>query len=162
MQHKYKPQGEFTDAKAVYCIHNIAFQGRFWPESLADLELPEASLEALEFKDGYKKVYSEKTPKSETSDISEEMGGEQAKVNWMKAGFLTSDRNLTVSPNYATEIASSPANGVELDSVIRKTGIEGIVNGVMLLCVCLKIFCLCMNGGYFSPDLIVPCPLFQL
>ena len=34
MQFKYKPQGQFKDSKCVYCVHNIAFQGRFWPESM--------------------------------------------------------------------------------------------------------------------------------
>jgi granule-bound starch synthase len=129
LQHKYKPMGQFKNAKAVYCVHNIAFQGRFWPETLNDLEVPASAMDAFSFTDGYKKVYSEKTPKSETADISEDMGGEHPKVNWMKAGFLTSDRNITVSPNYATEVASSPAGGVELDKVIRQVGIEGIVNG---------------------------------
>ena len=51
-------------------------------------------------------------------------------VNWMRAGFLASDRNITVSPNYAREITTSPDRGVELDTVIRERGIEGIVNGV--------------------------------
>ena len=48
----------------------------------------------------------------------------------MRAGFLASDRNITVSPNYAREITTSPDRGVELDTVIRERGIEGIVNGV--------------------------------
>ena len=130
MQHKYKPMGQFTNAKAVYCVHNIAFQGRFWPETFDGLEVPKAAMDAFAFTDGYKKVYSEKNPKKENADITEDMGGEHPKVNWMKAGFLTADRNLTVSPNYATEVASSSAGGVELDKVIRQVGIEGIVNGV--------------------------------
>jgi granule-bound starch synthase len=38
---------------------------------------------------------------------------------------------LTVSPNYATEIASGPDKGVELNQYIRqKGGAEGIVNGM--------------------------------
>ncbi len=49
----------------------------------------------------------------------------------MKAGFLTADRLLTVSPNYAREVSSGPDKGVELDHVIRQVGgIEGIVNGM--------------------------------
>lgn len=130
MQHKYQANGQFEKAKCVYCIHNIAFQGRFWPETLEDLQVPESASEAFAFLDGYKKVYSEKTPKKEDSDISEDMGGEHMKVNWMKAGFLTSDKNLTVSPNYATEVTASAAGGVELDKVIKQVGIEGIVNGM--------------------------------
>lgn len=52
------------------------------------------------------------------------------KINWMKAGILESDRVLTVSPYYAQELVSSVKKGVELDIVIRKTGIIGIVNGM--------------------------------
>ena len=37
---------------------------------------------------------------------------------------------MTVSENYAKEISSSKSKGVELDDVIRKYGMEGIVNGM--------------------------------
>jgi glycogen synthase len=36
-----------------------------------------------------------------------------------QAGLLTADRLLTVSPNYAAEMADSPSKGVELDDIIR-------------------------------------------
>ena len=36
-----------------------------------------------------------------------------------QAGIKTSDKLLTVSPNYATEMADSPSKGVELDDIIR-------------------------------------------
>ena len=52
------------------------------------------------------------------------------KINWMKAGILESDRVLTVSPYYAEELVSGEDKGVELDSILRKTGITGIVNGM--------------------------------
>jgi glycogen synthase len=52
----YQPRGQFKKAKVAFCIHNIAFQGRFWPESFKDMALPPASLEKLGFKDGYNKV----------------------------------------------------------------------------------------------------------
>lgn len=48
----------------------------------------------------------------------------------MKAGILESDKVLTVSPYYAQELVSSVEKGVELDIVLRKTGIIGIVNGM--------------------------------
>lgn len=57
--------------------------------------------------------------------------GKFPKINWMKAGFLTADRLLTVSPNYAREVSSGPDKGVEMDHIIRQVGgIEGIVNGM--------------------------------
>lgn len=52
------------------------------------------------------------------------------KINWMKAGILESDRVLTVSPHYAKELISGEEKGVELDNIIRKTSISGIVNGM--------------------------------
>lgn len=52
------------------------------------------------------------------------------KINWMKAGILESDRVVTVSPYYAQELVSGIEKGVELDNIIRKTGITGIVNGM--------------------------------
>jgi len=48
----------------------------------------------------------------------------------MKAGFLESDLNITVSPNYAAELVSGEDTGVELDSIVRTTTIKGIVNGM--------------------------------
>lgn len=48
----------------------------------------------------------------------------------MKAAFLESDVVLTVSPNYASELVSGPDKGVELDDVVKKVGVKGIVNGM--------------------------------
>lgn len=41
------------------------------------------------------------------------------KLNWLKAGILAADKLLTVSPNYATEIADDDEKGVELAGIIR-------------------------------------------
>jgi hypothetical protein len=130
MQQKYKKEGQFKSAKCIYCVHNIAFQGRFWPETMDGLNMPESSLDDFTFIDGFSKVYDEKNPLKEDYDSTKDLKGRHKKVNWMRAGFLTSDKNLTVSPNYATEVSSGPDKGVELDDIIRQTGIEGIVNGV--------------------------------
>ena len=46
------------------------------------------------------------------------------KLNWLQAGFLSSDKLLTVSPNYAEEITSDPEKGVELDGIIRCAGLS--------------------------------------
>jgi hypothetical protein len=40
------------------------------------------------------------------------MGGPYPKLNWLKAGILSSDKLLTVSPNYAAEIARDESSGV--------------------------------------------------
>ena len=51
-------------------------------------------------------------------------------VNWLKAGILSADKVLTVSPNYATEIMSGEDKGVELHEFLAAKGVEGIVNGM--------------------------------
>lgn len=47
----------------------------------------------------------------------------------MKAGIIESDRVVTVSPHYALELVGEET-GVELDHVLRMTGVTGIVNGM--------------------------------
>jgi granule-bound starch synthase len=128
----YQPRGQFKKAKVAFCIHNIAFQGRFWPESFKDMALPPASLEKLGFKDGYNKVFNEKTPLDDDAKPQDSMAKSlQDKLNWMKAGILAADKVLTVSPNYASEISANAEKGVELDKYIRQVGgAEGIVNGM--------------------------------
>ncbi len=130
----YQPAGQFTDAKCAFCIHNIAFQGRFWPDAWESLALPDQAKEKFMFEDGYSKVFSELTPADEAEAALQEaatVGKTFPKLNWMKAGFMSADKNLTVSPNYAEEVVGDAAKGVELDGVIAATGgIEGIVNGM--------------------------------
>jgi granule-bound starch synthase len=123
-----QPAGRFTDAKVAYTIHNIAFQGRFWPETFGDLGLPESSRERFAFEDGYPMVFDENTPASELYDGA--LGQRFAKQNWLRAGVTACDKLLTVSPTYAKEMASGPQLGVELDGVIAAKGVEGIVNGM--------------------------------
>ena len=41
------------------------------------------------------------------------------KLNWLQAGLLTADKLLTVSPNYAIEIAEDEEKGVELAGAVR-------------------------------------------
>lgn len=46
-------------------------------------------------------------------------GKRYKKLNWLKAGILTADKIVTVSPNYATEIMADVAGGVELDKYMK-------------------------------------------
>ena len=123
-----QPAGRFLDAKVAFTIHNIAFQGRFWPETFGDLNLPESSRERFAFEDGYPMVFDENTPASEMYEGAP--GQKFAKQNWLRAGVTACDKLLTVSPTYAKEMASGPQLGVELNDVIAAKGIEGIVNGM--------------------------------
>lgn len=128
----YQPKGEFKDAKTAFCIHNIAFQGRMWEDTFKDMNLPAASLEKFAFEDGINKVYTEKTPLDDDDKPQEAKTNQRfKKLNWMKAGIIASDKVVTVSPNYAEEIAEDEAKGVELHNYIRAAGgAIGIVNGM--------------------------------
>ncbi|XP_077247493.1 granule-bound starch synthase 1, chloroplastic/amyloplastic-like [Tasmannia lanceolata] len=108
----YKPHGIYKNGKVVFCIHNIAYQGRFAFSDFSLLNLPDQFKSSFDFIDGNSKPVKGR------------------KINWMKAGILESDRVLTVSPYYAQELISGVERGVELDTIIRKTGITGIVNGM--------------------------------
>ena len=112
-------------------MHNIAFQGRFWPTDKAAFGLPESAANDFFFEDSQGKMYDERSPKKDGQVDSTPLGKKFQKDNWMKAAFINSDRNITVSMNYAKEIAGSASKGVELNTIINATGgIEGIVNGM--------------------------------
>ncbi|KAK6162232.1 hypothetical protein DH2020_002073 [Rehmannia glutinosa] len=98
--------------QVAYCIHNIAYQGRFAFSDFSLLNLPDQYKSSFDFIDGYEKPVKGR------------------KINWMKAGILESDRVLTVSPYYAQELVSGVDKGVELDNILRKTCVTGIVNGM--------------------------------
>ena len=127
----YQAEGKFTSTKTALCIHNIAFQGRFWSESFTDLGLPASSMERFTFEDGFPKVFDETSPADEAGTMPEAPPGVRySKINWLQAGISACDSLLTVSPNYAMEMASGPQLGVELDTIIAAKGITGIVNGM--------------------------------
>nr|ALB36782.1 GBSSIa [Chenopodium neomexicanum] len=111
----YKPRGIYRNAKVAFCIHNMVYQGRFALEDYPRLHLPEELKPAFDFFDGHNKPVKGR------------------KINWMKAGILESDRVVTVSPFYAQEIVSSVERGVELNDIVQRTGITGIVNGMDVL-----------------------------
>ncbi|KAL3685048.1 hypothetical protein R1sor_003070 [Riccia sorocarpa] len=108
----YKSKGLFQKAKVAFCVHNIAYQGRFAFADFPLLNLPDTFQSSFAFIDGYDKPVK------------------GLKCNWMKAGFLESDILLTVSPNYAQELQDGPDKGVELDNIVVEKGIKGIVNGM--------------------------------
>lgn len=108
----YQPRGIYTNAKAALCIHNIAYQGRFAFSDFYQLNLPDQLKSSFDFIDGYKKPVKGR------------------KINWAKAGIIESDRVLTVSPYYAEELVSGPDKGVELDTILRRCSVTGIVNGM--------------------------------
>jgi len=108
----YNPRGMYTNAKVAFCIHNIVYQGRFAFTDYSLLNLPDELRGSFDFLDGYNKPVKGR------------------KINWMKAGIIESDRVVTVSPYYAEELMSGAERGVELDNIVRMTGVTGIVNGM--------------------------------
>ncbi|ONL92423.1 Granule-bound starch synthase 1 chloroplastic/amyloplastic [Zea mays] len=97
----------------AFCIHNIAYQGRFARADFDLLNLPDSFLPSFDFIDGHVKPVLGR------------------KINWMKTGIVESDLVLTVSPHYVKELTYGPDKGVELDGVLRTKPLEiGIVNGM--------------------------------
>ncbi|KAG7035523.1 Granule-bound starch synthase 1, chloroplastic/amyloplastic, partial [Cucurbita argyrosperma subsp. argyrosperma] len=108
----YQARGIYSSAKVAFCIHNIAYQGRFAFSDFSFLNLPDQFKSSFDFTDGYEKPVKGR------------------KINWMKAGILEADRVLTVSPYYAQELVSGVERGVELDNSLRLTTVTGILNGM--------------------------------
>ncbi|MED6196099.1 hypothetical protein PIB30_044082 [Stylosanthes scabra] len=108
----YQSRGIFKNAKVIFCIHNIAYQGRFAFEDFSLLNLPDQFKSSFDFIDGHVKPVIGR------------------KINWMKAAIIESSMVLTVSPHYAKELVSGPDKGVELDNILRRTDVLGIVNGM--------------------------------
>nr|WP_255763457.1 glycogen synthase GlgA [Pelomonas sp. P7] len=95
-----------TDARTVFTIHNLAYQGLFPADLFCELGLPPHfyAVEGLEF---------------------------YGQVSFMKAGLHFADAITTVSPSYAKEI-QTPEQGCGLDGLLRhRAGVlHGILNGV--------------------------------
>ena len=87
-------------------IHNLAFQGVFAPQWVADLGLPAASFSV---------------------DGVEYYG----RLSFLKAGLFFSDAITTVSPSYAREIQAE-AMGSGLHGLLagRRNSLSGILNGI--------------------------------
>lgn len=95
-----------SEARCVFTIHNLAYQGLFPADRFCELGLPPAhyAVEGLEF---------------------------YGQVSFMKAGLHFAEAITTVSPSYAREI-QTPEQGCGLDGLLRhRAGVlHGILNGV--------------------------------
>ncbi|MDJ0731229.1 MAG: glycogen/starch synthase [Crocosphaera sp.] len=120
----YQSYGTFLNAKTVMLLHNIAFQGRFPLSKFEALNLPDKYLPDLSFTTQFAPP-----PLDETTTKPIIAAEPMMMINWLKAGFLHCDKALTVSPNFAKEVTSNPASGVELDDVARAVNLTGITNG---------------------------------
>jgi starch synthase len=99
--------GLFADAKSVFTIHNIGYQGVFSAGQAGDLA-PGVGVERLHQAD---------------------LGA--GRINPMRHAVIYADAVTTVSPTYATEICT-PEGGHGLDGDLRTRGaaVSGILNGV--------------------------------
>ena len=93
-------------AATVVCIHNLAFQGLFAPETVAAIELP---------------------PEAYSIDGAEFYG----RLSFLKAGLACCDAIITVSPTYAQEIQREPLGfGLQGLLAARAGELHGILNGI--------------------------------
>jgi starch synthase len=92
--------------RTVMTVHNLAYQGRFPPQILQEVDLP---------------------PESYAVDGLEFYGS----VSFLKGGLQFADRITTVSPTYAKEIQSDEA-GMGLGGLLRARSaqLHGILNGI--------------------------------
>ncbi len=106
----YLKTGEFGEEfynhiKTVFCIHNIAYQGRYGLDIITDVcGIDKKHTRILEYDND---------------------------INYMKGGILCADKVLTVSPTYSQEIQRSEySHG--LDGIIREHSnkLQGILNGI--------------------------------
>jgi len=102
----YKDDPHFAQARTVFTVHNLAYQGVFSKETMGLSGLPESlfSIDGLEF---------------------------YGRMNFMKGGILFSDVVTTVSRKYSQEI-QTPEFGHGLEGVLRNRQSElfGVLNGV--------------------------------
>ena len=93
-------------AASIMTIHNLAFQGNFPPDNVAQLGLPSASfnMHGLEYHNT---------------------------MSFLKSGLFYADHITTVSPTYAKEIQSEPLGfGMQGLLAARHHQITGIVNSI--------------------------------
>ena len=106
LQQEYRWKPGYKNVRALFTIHNIAYQGRFW-----HLDMPLTGLPWWLFNHRQLEFY--------------------AQLNFLKAGIVFADLINTVSPTYAKEIMT-PYYGCGLQGVLteRRDRLFGIVNGV--------------------------------
>lgn len=105
LAHRYRPSAVYVDARAVYVVHNLGYQGQYSvdPRSLAST----LGLDSHAIRDA-------------------ELGG---CLNLSKAALLCADRVITVSPNYAHETCTREG-GSGLDEFVRRQAAVGRLAGI--------------------------------
>ena len=106
---EYKEHELFKNAKSVFTIHNIGYQGVYGFETISETNIPEIYLN------------------------DDDLLGFHGLFNFMKAGIVYTDVLTTVSSKYAEEIQTKQF-GYGLEKIIktRKDDLYGIVHGIDL------------------------------
>jgi starch synthase len=99
----YRPAGRFTRASSVLAIHNAGHHGSVPASDFSGLDLAPRWWPTLDM-DG--------------------------RVNPLKAGIVSADALVTVSPTYARELMQDKGFGLEGLFQMRRTDMIGILNGV--------------------------------
>eukprot|EP00931_Biecheleriopsis_adriatica_P037103 TRINITY_DN2129_c0_g3_i1.p1 TRINITY_DN2129_c0_g3~~TRINITY_DN2129_c0_g3_i1.p1 ORF type:complete len:1462 (-),score=350.98 TRINITY_DN2129_c0_g3_i1:235-4620(-) len=115
MTYKYRRNNTYRNARSVFVIHNMGYQGKYKLSKFPleqHLGLPQEAIRYLQ---------------GEDLNLGEDC------LNLLSAAVLSSDRVLTVSPNYALEI-QSPEGGQGLHEILQSKGAQlrlaGILNGI--------------------------------
>lgn len=115
MRYKYRRHGTYNNARCMFVIHNIGYQGKY-PMSKFPVQ-PHLGLP------------------HEAEDVlrGEDLNMGRDCINLLAGAVKCADRVLTVSPNYANEI-QSPEGGQGLHELLRHKGgilrFAGILNGI--------------------------------
>jgi starch synthase len=101
----YNSNGRYNRIKTVLNLHNLQYQGRFGMSILTDV---------LGIDVKYRSLLEH-----------------QNDVNFLKAGIVSADRIVTVSPSYAEEIKNTES-GCGLNHIIKENSykLKGILNGL--------------------------------
>ncbi|MFO0958810.1 MAG: glycogen synthase GlgA [Isosphaeraceae bacterium] len=102
----YRPRAGFAGIGTLLTIHNLAYQGSFWPGEMAQT--------GLDYR-----LYNWRDLEA------------YGRLNFLKGGLVRADLIGTVSPSYAREI-QEPALGRGLDGLLRNRSadLRGILNGI--------------------------------
>mmetsp|Transcript_50492 Transcript_50492/g.117232 ORF Transcript_50492/g.117232 Transcript_50492/m.117232 type:complete len:755 (-) Transcript_50492:102-2366(-) len=107
MCYKYRPHGVYPEARVIYVVHNLGYQGQYH---------------------GYNACHFFGIDAKAAGDIT--MGN---CLNLSKGALICADRVITVSPNYASEI-QTPEGGFSLQDFVRAKAhalrLVGILNGI--------------------------------
>jgi len=127
MVHRHRANGNYNDARCLYVIHNLGYQGCYplriglpntdQYDNFAQLGLPFAALGDLL----YQYPLDERTFEGDTGET----------INLTKGAIQCCDRIITVSPTYANEIRT-PEGGFRLHDFVasRSYFLVGILNGI--------------------------------